>query len=88
MKSYEFDFSALSDFESQVTKEITEQIKIFMPFVEVKGINYLDYFKADGKEKIQFDSMGLAAILIKINFDISRISALNQSIEIIIFVGG
>ena len=88
--SIAFDYSKVQDFEQQVSREVNDQVEKFLPFVQVNTINFLDYFSKNNNQlqKKSTNSLGLYPVLIGINYDVPRIGAQNQILEVLIFVGG
>ena len=87
IKSFLFDLTSIPDYESVIINEINSQIEEYMPYLLVSNIEILDYFKPTNEEELQFRN-GMAAILLRITFDIQRIKITNQKIEVVIFSGG
>ncbi len=92
LEAYTFDYADVGNFEKQITLEITSQVQKFMPFVIINQVNFLDYFKketentADPNRAIK--PSGLAAIAVRINYNVPKIGANNQILEVVIFIGG
>jgi len=85
-----FDYSRVGDFEQQIGRDINEQVEKFMPYVQINAINFLDYFSKNDYQiqKRSTNSLGLYPVLIGINYDVPRIGAQKQILEVLIFVGG
>ena len=85
-----FDFARIEDFESQIDREIRTQVETFLPFVQINTIKFLDYFSRNEEQSQNksANSFGLYPVLIGIAYDVPRIAAQNQILEVLIFVGG
>lgn len=91
LSSYNFDYADVGNFEKQIVNEISSQLQKFMPFVQVTQINFLDYFAKDPEANVNQksrESRGLSAILIRVGYDVPKIGATNQILEVVIFSGG
>ena len=63
-----------------------------MPFIIVTQVNFLDYFEKQNNNISKNSSVikpkGLAAIAVRINYNVPKIGASNQVLEVVIFTGG
>ena len=85
--SFLFDLASIPDYESRIADEINKQIEKYMPFLLVKNVDILDYAKTLDGNNLE-DRNGMAAILLRITYDVQKISVLNQKLEVVIFSGG
>lgn len=89
LAAYTFDYSNVGNFEKQISNEISSQIEKFMSFIQVQQINFLNYFeKVNDKSNQKLNSKGLAAIAVRISYNVPKIGAVNQILEVVIFTGG
>lgn len=87
IKKYLFDLTSIPNYESIIIQEISQQVEKYFPFILIKNIEILDYAKAENYEELK-ERGGLASILLRLTYDIQKIGAQDQKIEIIIFAGG
>ena len=87
LRQYLFDLTALPDYETVIITAVNDQIQKYMPFLLVKNIEILDYAKSQDDSNLKSRN-GMAAILLRIVYDIQKISIQNQKIEIVVFSGG
>ena len=87
LRQYLFDLTSLPDYETVIITAVNDQIQKYMPFLLVKNIEILDYAKSQDESSLKSRN-GMAAILLRIVYDIQKISIQNQKIEIVVFSGG
>jgi len=87
LKDYVFDLTAIPNYEQKVINIIKGQVEKFMPFVLITNIEILDYY-SNGVDQFDERSSRLAALLLRISFDVQKIAVKNQKIDVIIFSGG
>lgn len=85
-----FDYARVKEFEKIISSEINEQVQKFLPFIQIKTINFLDYFSRKNNKMTNktVNSLGLYPVLLGIGYDVPRLGAENQILEVLIFVGG
>lgn len=92
LKDISFDLTAIDQYESEVSQRIRETVNNFMPVVEIRDISTQDVTNTRIGEN-NFNSAlarssGLALIVIRIKYDISRVKIFNQVLEVLTYVGG
>ena len=87
IRNYLFDLTSIPDYESIIINAINNQIEKYMPFLQVKNIEILDYAKSENEADIS-NRNNMAVILIRVTFDIQKILISNQKLEVVIFSGG
>ena len=91
LSSFTFDYARVGDFEKIISGEITRQVEKFLPFVQIDSIRFLDYFSKRNNnliEKRAGNPLGIYPVLIGISYNVPKIGATNQVLEVLIFVGG
>lgn len=90
LNSILFDYARIGEFENQLSKEINQQVELFLPFVQVKSITFLDYFSKNTSNvsSKSVNSIGIYPVLISITYDVPKIGASNQILQIVLNVGG
>ena len=87
LRDYAFDLTALPNYEQEIINVIKSQVEKYIPVVLITNIEILDYYD-NGVDQFSENQSRLAAILLRISFDINRIAVNNQKIEVVIFAGG
>ena len=87
IRDFLFDLTSIPDYESVIIGVITEQIETYMPFLQINNIEILDYANAQSENELK-NRGDMAAILLRIVFDIPRLKIGDQRLEVVIFSGG
>jgi len=70
------------EFETVATKQILDQVKRYIPILQIDNVNY------SVDKKVLNDTTSLAKITIMIDFSVPRLQLTNQKTEIVLYVGG
>lgn len=87
LKNYVFELTAIEDYELTIINIIKKQVEKFIPFVLITNIEILDYYD-NSVDQFNLNKSRLAALLLRISFDVQKIQINNQRMEVVIFSGG
>jgi phage baseplate assembly protein W len=92
LKDISFDLTAIEQYESEVAQRIRDTVNTHLPIVEIRDISTQDVSNARIGENnfnaMRAKSSGLALIVIRIKYDISRVKIFDQALEVLTYVGG
>ena len=85
-----FDLSAIENFESEAFLRIQNAVRRYIPAIALREITVVDNVSASSvnSSKLSGDSFGLSLITLRINYDIPSVKIFNQSLEVLVYVGG
>ena len=94
LKSLLYDLTSPVDVESEAVKRITASINRYLPMINISNIS-IGFMGLDENRELKASSgktvtssIGLAGMVIRVNYDIPRIKAQNQAIEVVLTQGG
>ena len=94
LKSLLYDLTSPGNVEAEAIKRITASINRYMPIINLKNISVGFIGLDEGRninaslDKKLTNSIGLAAMTIRIDYDIPRIKSSNQAIEVVLSQAG
>ncbi len=82
-----FDMTAITNFESQAIQKIQRAVEKSVPAVTIKGVSVSSQNSSREANRSK-DSLSIALITLRVQFDILPLQVFNQILDVSLFVGG